>query len=168
MSSVKIGMYDAKRSGSVFVMPAQEVFSLKGYRILLVEDNLVNQRVLRKQLEKIDAVVDVAGDGLEALEKIEKSVWREGEESLDIVLMDLEMPVMGGLECVQKIRELQSSGKIEGHLPVIVVSANARTEQIEEAEKSGSDDFVSKPFRIGELVPKISRLVAVPGSRGSS
>lgn len=123
--------------------------------------------MLRKQLEKIDAVVDVAGDGVEALKKIEETMWRKGNASLDVVLMDLEMPIMGGLECVGKIRAMEQAGEMQGHLPVIVVSANARSKQVEEAEESGSDDFVSKPFRIGELVPKIVSLVKTPmGSPG--
>jgi CheY-like chemotaxis protein len=148
---------------TVFIRTAHETpFSLKGYRVLLVEDNLVNQRVLRKQLEKIEAVVDVAGDGVEALGKIKESVWQGGDHDLEVVLLDLEMPVMGGLECVERIREMEKNGTIKGHLPVIVVSANARGEQIEQARLSGSDDFVSKPFRIGELVPKIVELVKNP------
>lgn len=66
---------------------------------------------------------------------------------------------MGGLECVTNIRELQRTGQIRSHLPIIAVSANARPEQVKQAMDTGMDDAISKPFRIPELVPKIDHLV---------
>jgi signal transduction histidine kinase/CheY-like chemotaxis protein len=113
----------------------------KVFHILVVEDNLVNQKVVTKQLRKSGHVVSVANHGEEALEFIRRSVfWDEynefdagrgmGRERLEIVLMDLEMPVMDGLTCVRRIRELQLSGRIRGHVPVIAVTANARKDQI--------------------------------------
>jgi CheY-like chemotaxis protein len=127
-----------------------------------VEDNDVNQKVFRKQLERLQCHVTVAGHGVEALNILGETKWFKGNENgkeLDVLLMDLEMPVMGGLECLRRIREMEARGEIIGHVPSIVVSANARRKQVEQAEKAGTDDFISKPFRINELVPKMVRLV---------
>lgn len=78
---------------------------------------------------------------------------------LSVVLMDLEMPVLGGLETVKRIRSLQSEGSIISHVPVIAVTANARSEQIAVAIDHGMDSVVTKPFRIPELVPQMEDLV---------
>lgn len=103
------------------------------FRILLVEDNLVNQKVLSKQLTKAGCEVHVANHGVEALEFLKKTnLWKDNTEgpALDIVLMDLEMPVMDGLTCARRIRELQVEGTLKKHVPLIAVTANARKEQI--------------------------------------
>jgi len=126
----------------------------EGFHILVVEDNLVNQKVVSKQLRKEGHVVSVANHGEEALDFIRRSeFWDEidppsaGEvdgnknenetkengdsgERLNVILMDLEMPVMDGITCVKRIRELQIEGKIKRHVPVIAVTANARKDQI--------------------------------------
>ena len=67
---------------------------------------------------------------------------------------------MDGLTCVRRIREMQQERVVRGHIPVIAVTANARSEQIATLLAAGMDDVVSKPFRIGELVPKIEELNA--------
>jgi len=116
--------------------------------ILVVEDNLVNQKVVSKQLRKEGHVVSVANHGEEALDFIRKSkFWHtistgedgEGKKgvSLSVVLMDLEMPVMDGITCVRTIRDLQGRGKITGHVPVIAVTANARKDQILRSLEAG-------------------------------
>ena len=84
---------------------------------------------------------------------------------LSIVLLDLEMPTMDGLTCIRHIREKQLSGEILGHVPVIAVTANARSEQINSAIAAGMDEVVTKPFRIPELVPQMRRLVSEVLSR---
>ncbi|EMD00575.1 hypothetical protein BAUCODRAFT_61546 [Baudoinia panamericana UAMH 10762] len=133
------------------------------YNILVVEDNLVNQKVLRKQLEKLGHHVEVASHGGEALSYLKTTSRWSGNTSsgmhVSVVLMDIEMPVMDGITCARRIREAQSRGEIKGHLPIIAVSANARYEQMDQAIASGMDDAISKPFRITELIPKIERLV---------
>lgn len=79
--------------------------------------------------------------------------------------MDKEMPVMDGLQCTSTIRELEKNGMLRGHVPIIAVTANARSEQIATLLAAGMDDVVSKPFRIGELIPKIEELAEkYPGS----
>ncbi|ESZ97238.1 putative histidine kinase M3YPp [Sclerotinia borealis F-4128] len=131
--------------------------------ILIVEDNIVNQKVLSKQLRTAGCIVSVANHGLEALEFLEKSTFSttlpEGVPGIpcNILLMDLEMPVMDGLTCVQQIRQWEMEGKVKGRVPVIAVTANARSEQIARAKEAGMDSVVTKPFRIGELLPEMDR-----------
>ncbi|KAI9739015.1 MAG: hypothetical protein M1818_005329 [Claussenomyces sp. TS43310] len=143
--------------------------------ILIVEDNLVNQRVLCKQLQKIGCTVDVACHGEEALAHLEKTAFWEGKhetgEELSVILMDLEMPVMDGLTCVKEIRSLEAVGKLTGHIPVVAVTANVRSEQLTIAKEAGmasipsfratlSDDVLSKPFRIPDLIVQVCRLLS--------
>lgn len=110
-------------------------------RVLIVEDNLVNQRVLQQQLRKLGYTVDAANHGEEALDHLKQSVYWQGREkdgtTISVVLMDVEMPVMDGLTCARKIRELQQSGNLVRHVPIIAVTANARVEQIDTALQAG-------------------------------
>jgi CheY-like chemotaxis protein len=69
--------------------------------------------------------------------------------------MDIEMPVMNGIEAAKRIREYEKSGALLSHIPIIAITANARLEQITVAKDAGMDDVVSKPFRIPELLAKI-------------
>jgi CheY-like chemotaxis protein len=120
----------------------------------------------------------VANHGLECLNFISQSSYSSEPSTpelevpedfsptpLSIVLLDLEMPTMDGLTCIRHIREKQSSGEILGHVPVIAVTANARSEQINSAIAAGMDEVVTKPFRIPELVPQMRKLVSEVLSR---
>lgn len=144
----------------------------EGFHVLLVEDNLINQKVLAKQLQKAKCTVTVANHGVECLEILEQSTrWREqtlgGSQSkgnsprisVDIVLMDIEMPVMNGLVCTSQIRKLQQDGAIVGHLPIMATTANGRQEQKEQAFTSGVDSVLVKPFTIDQLLTKVWELV---------
>ncbi|KAF2170084.1 hypothetical protein M409DRAFT_64452 [Zasmidium cellare ATCC 36951] len=134
-------------------------------KVLIVEDNLVNQKVLQKQLKNNGTVVHLANHGGEALEKIMQSTyWRDSKGpgprlELGVVLMDQEMPVMDGLTASRRIREFEAEGKLTGHVPIIAVTANARPEQIQTALDAGMDAVVAKPFRIPDLLPKIEELM---------
>jgi CheY-like chemotaxis protein len=141
--------------------------------ILIVEDNAVNQKVLRQQLSKQGYTVAVADNGLDCLSHLQNTKhWRASSSlpspslpststlpTISLILMDIEMPKMDGLTATREIRTWEHAGRLTGHIPVIAVSANARQEQRELAIKAGMDDSVAKPFRIAELVPKIERLV---------
>ncbi|KAF9869623.1 hsp90-like protein [Colletotrichum karsti] len=132
--------------------------------VLIVEDNIVNQRVLQKQLKNCGNNTHVANHGGEALDQLKRSRFWSGNEAqgfdLSVILMDLEMPVMDGMTCAKRIRELEREGTLISHIPIIAVTAYARPEQIESAKAAGIDDVISKPFRIPELIPKIQELVA--------
>ncbi|PHH73226.1 hypothetical protein CDD82_5601 [Ophiocordyceps australis] len=133
------------------------------FDVLIVEDNIVNQKVLQRQLRNCGNNTFVANHGREALQTLEKSRFWAGQEAngvdISVILMDLEMPVMDGMTCAKKIRELERQGVIVKHIPIIAVTAYARPEQIENAKAAGIDDVISKPFRIPELIPKIEELV---------
>ncbi|KAF2690986.1 aerobic respiration control sensor protein arcB [Lentithecium fluviatile CBS 122367] len=124
--------------------------------ILIVEDNLVNQRVLSKQLQKAGCTIYTADNGLLALDHLATTCFQTPTGTkLSVILMDLEMPEMDGLTSVGRIREMEASGTLKGHVPVIAVTANVRDEQINTALQSGMDDVLKKPFRIAELLAKV-------------
>ncbi|KAL2062576.1 hypothetical protein VTL71DRAFT_5648 [Oculimacula yallundae] len=134
------------------------------YNILVVEDNLVNQKVVMKQLRKAGHHVTVANHGEEALEFIRKSeFWREQDsasaQELDVVLMDLEMPIMDGITAVKRIRKLQTEGSIVRHIPVIAVTANARKDQISLSLDAGMDDVITKPYRLTDMLEHMETLL---------
>ncbi|KAI0397417.1 histidine kinase [Xylariaceae sp. FL0594] len=133
------------------------------FDVLIVEDNLVNQKVLQRSLRNVGNNTKVANHGGEALEVLKESRYWQGNEAsgddISVILMDLEMPVMDGMTCARKIRELERDGTITSHIPIIAVTAYARPEQIEDAKAAGVDDVISKPFRIPELIPRIEQLV---------
>jgi CheY-like chemotaxis protein len=110
-------------------------------RVLIVEDNLVNQRVLQKQLRNLGFMTELANHGGEALEFLKTTRFWSGLEKdgteLAVILMDLEMPVMDGLTCARTIRDFEADGTIVKHVPIIAVTANARLEQIETAISAG-------------------------------
>lgn len=132
-------------------------------KILIVEDNLVNQKVLQKSLKNQGFMTELANHGGEALEVLKMSNYWSGREKdgieLAVILMDLEMPIMDGLTCTRKIRDYEADGTIVKHVPIIAVTANARLEQIDTALAAGMDNVVSKPFQIPQLIPKIYELV---------
>ena len=104
------------------------------------------EKVLAKQLQKAGCIVHVANHGQEALDFLQRSnLWRDhpGGEHVDVVLMDLEMPVMDGLTCARRIRELQGQSALIRHVPVIAVTANARKEQVETAMAAGMVGYLS-------------------------
>ncbi|CAD0092960.1 unnamed protein product [Aureobasidium mustum] len=150
------------RSGS-----AQTSFSSETAQIhvLVAEDNQVNQKVLKRQLTNKGYVVWTADNGQEAVDFLRQTrYWnkpdkQQGQEKdLHVILMDTEMPIMDGLTAAKEIREMQRSGELKGHVPILSVSANARPEQTSMAIAAGMDDSISKPFRIADLTPKIDRL----------
>ena len=106
-------------------------------KILIVEDNLVNQKVLSKQLRNMGCVVHVANHGGECLDRLRESTFWKGNRrdglEISVILMDQEMPVMDGLTCTKEIRKLEEKGDVVSHVPIIAVTANARSEQIDMA-----------------------------------
>ncbi|BEJ11189.1 hypothetical protein CspHIS471_0106110 [Cutaneotrichosporon sp. HIS471] len=126
-------------------------------RLLVVEDNVINQTVLKRQLVKVGFVCDTANDGQEALVRIHEAnrVSRHtGRPGYDVVLMDLEMPVMDGLTTIRHIRDAEARGILRPQL-VLALTGNARQGQIDQALAAGMDDVVIKPYRLPALIAKI-------------
>ncbi len=121
-------------------------------RILLVEDNPVNQLVAKGMLAKLGCRVEVATQGAEALEWLER-------EDFDLVLMDCNMPVMDGYEASRRIRQ---SGRWP-QLPIVALTANAMPEERERCRAAGMSDYLAKPFRREELLALIDHWVPLSG-----
>ncbi len=105
-----------------------------GLRVLVVEDDLLNQEVAREYLADIQAQCDVAGDGRIAVERV-------SAQRYDVILMDMQMPHMDGLEATRRIRELEHGRQV----PIIAMTANAFSENRQQCLDAGMDDFLSKP-----------------------
>jgi CheY-like chemotaxis protein len=119
--------------------------------ILLVEDNIINQRILSRKLQSLGFSVTEANNGREALDAVKK-------DHFDCILMDQAMPVMDGNSATKAIRELEKERSGQ-HTPVLGVTANVRAEQQEEMLQSGMDDVIHKPYKMDELTDKIEQLV---------
>ena len=126
-------------------------------RVLLVEDNEVNLKLAVRLLEKHQHTVAVANDGQQALDELD----RAGRDAFDLILMDVQMPVMGGFEATACIREREKT--TGGHIPIIAMTANAMKGDREECLKSGMDDYISKPLdirRLADLLDEWARRIA--------
>jgi CheY-like chemotaxis protein len=121
---------------------------MKDIKILLVEDNLINQRIILLTLKSLVNCIDTASNGKEALDKF-------GTANYDIILLDIQMPVMSGLLAAEKIRALEAS--TSSHVPIIAITANAMLGDKEKCIASGIDDYISKPFQPSALIEKISK-----------
>jgi len=124
---------------------------LKDVNLLLVEDNLINQKIVLLSLRKLVRNIDVANNGKEALDKF-------GTSKYDLILMDIQMPVMDGIIATKKIREIESG--INSFTPIIAITANALSGDREICLAAGANEYISKPFQIDILIQKIKELVA--------
>lgn len=110
-------------------------------KVLVVEDNEVNQMVIKGMLAKLGFSYDLAKDGQEALDRMT-------ETSYAMILMDCQMPVMDGYEATVKIRARESA---DYHIPIIALTAHAFNEESEKCHSVGMDDFLSKPISVDSL-----------------
>ena len=113
-----------------------------GTRVLLVEDNLVNIKLGLGLLKKIGCEVTLAENGRQALDVFAR-------ESFDLVFMDIQMPVMGGLEVTRHIREMEKASG--GHVPIVAMTARAMKKDRDECLRSGMDGYLAKPIRAAEV-----------------
>jgi CheY-like chemotaxis protein/HPt (histidine-containing phosphotransfer) domain-containing protein len=123
---------------------------LSGLRVLIAEDNPVNQQVLLRQAQRLGIVADAVNNGQEVLDAL-------GERAYDAVLMDCQMPVMDGYTATRAIRSLEQEGATR--LPIVAVTANAMREDFDRCRDSGMDDFVAKPVTLAALANAIERAV---------
>ena len=123
---------------------------LKDLKILLVEDNLINQKITLLTLKPLVNSIDTASNGKDALDKF-------GTNNYDLILMDIQMPVMSGLLAAEKIRALEST--TSSHVPIIAITANAMIGDKEKCMSAGIDDYISKPFQPAALIDKIKKII---------
>ena len=116
--------------------------------ILLTEDNPVNQRVATRILERRGYRVTLANNGLEALSAL------EGHD-FDVVLMDIQMPEMGGFEATERIR--RNEHRLGTHMPIIAMTAHAMEGDRERCLAAGMDDYISKPVRAATLIEMVEK-----------
>ncbi|KAI8996817.1 hypothetical protein BDB01DRAFT_901308 [Pilobolus umbonatus] len=118
--------------------------------VLLAEDNDVNQRLAVRILEKFGHHVKVVSNGKLAVEAYESQIF-------DLILMDVQMPVMGGFEATQRIREIESSSNSNTRIPIIALTAHAMIGDREKCLQAGMDEYVTKPLRFPELIAAIKK-----------
>ena len=125
--------------------------SFQGVSVLLAEDNLVNQKLTVRMLERRGITVEVANNGKEAVDLFLR-------QSFDLILMDMQMPGMDGLQATVKIRILEK--KTDGHIPIIALTANAMAGDRERCLAAGMDDYLSKPIKPQKLYEMIEKCLA--------
>ncbi len=129
--------------------------SLNDANILLVEDNLINQKIVILSLKGMVKNIDLASNGKEALDKF-------GTSKYDIILMDIQMPVMDGIIATKKIREIESTTNTQ--TPIIAITANALAGDRENCLAVGMNDYISKPFQVDILIQKMRLLLTKKAS----
>ncbi len=146
--------------------PSPERTEKRRMHILVAEDNIVNQRLARRLLEHQGYHVDVAGSGRQAIQMLE-------QDTFDLVLMDIQMPELDGLQTTEYIRHRErGSGK---RLPIVAITAQAADSDRQKCLASGMDGFMTKPVRVAELISTIQSVMpggnamsADPNNAGSS
>jgi two-component system, sensor histidine kinase len=141
--------FQVRLKKAMLAPPKKKEFNpnLEGARILLVEDNKVNQFLANALLKSWNAIVDISEDG-------EDAVNRMKNEAYDLVLMDLQMPIMDGFEATRCIRQ-----ELQSKIPIIGLSANALNGERERSLETGMDDYITKPFQPEALYEKIHGFV---------
>ncbi len=124
--------------------------SLKNTTLLLVEDNAINQKIVLLSLNSQVKQIDVANNGKEALDMF-------GTKKYDLILMDIQMPVMDGITATKKIREIESTSEMR--VPIIAITANALAGDRDNCLAAGVDDYISKPFHVDDVIKKILLLI---------
>jgi len=120
-------------------------------KILLAEDNVINQKVAILNLQKLGHSVIVVPDGIQAVERFVM-------EFPDVIFMDVHMPVMDGVEATRKIREWETENKITNRVPIVAMTANILKSDKDLFVASGMDDYLGKPFNVSELVRLFDRI----------
>jgi two-component system sensor histidine kinase/response regulator len=134
--------------------PGADANALAGLRVLLVEDHLINQEIAVRMLSSRGAVIEVASDGQAGLERLQAA----GPTAYDLVLMDLQMPVMDGLTATRRLREMPGFDR----LPVVAMTAHALAEEKAQCLAAGMQGHIAKPLNMGRLVRELQRYLPAP------
>ena len=116
-----------------------------GRRVLIVDDNAINRKVESMMLKKLQFEIETAANGAEAIEKV-------GEQAFDVILMDIQMPVLGGLEASRRLR------KSGCRTPIVAISANAFEDDVQLSREAGMDGHIAKPLNQRKLADELKRL----------
>jgi len=114
-------------------------------KILVVEDNIINQKLIKNILERMGLEVEIANNGLEAFNK------RKENKKYDLIFMDIQMPVMNGVEATHEILNYEKEENLE-HIPIVALTANALKGDRERFLEEGLDEYISKPINMSELI----------------
>jgi CheY-like chemotaxis protein len=123
-------------------------------RVLVVEDNLINQKIAGHMLHKSGCEAEMVSNGREALDALQASTY-------DLVLMDLQMPVLDGFQATAELRRRENGG---AHIPVVAMTANAMNGDRERCLAAGMDDYIAKPVRFHDLVALLDRILGTGGA----
>ncbi|KAJ1307032.1 hypothetical protein OPQ81_008011 [Rhizoctonia solani] len=144
--------------------PLPETPNLQNSRplhVLITEDNKINQTVLARQMKRAGFTYALASNGLEAIQAIDKADSQveasndSDSQKFDVVLMDLEMPVLDGFAATREIRRREATGNLKTRSFIIALTGNARLEQVQSARDAGVDDVMIKPYQIDTLISKM-------------
>lgn len=149
--TVVVQAVDEKETSTIAPTTALE-FTLQGKRILVVEDNHLNQHVIKALLLRLKAEVTVVENGQQAVELV------KADSSFDLILMDVYMPVMNGIDATIAIRQLPG---VSGRLPIVALTACALQEDEQACRKAGMDDFLTKPVNLPLLQSTLGRLLMI-------
>jgi len=165
----KIGIHSEEGKGAIFYFDAefgvsQQDFSIadsqkmeeslnegKILKILLAEDNVINQKVAILNLEKLGHSVITVESGTQAIEKFIS-------DSPDVIFMDIQMPEMDGVEATKRIRELEKKNEVSFRVPIVAMTANTLKSDKEIFMASGMDDYLTKPFNVSDLIRVLNRV----------
>ncbi len=141
----------APAAGSVLA----EEYTPQNRRVLVVEDNITNQKVVLAVLKKLGYQADVAHNGLEAVQAF-------SQHSYNMILMDVAMPEMDGLEATRRIRNLERLESGDPHIPIIAMTAHAMSDDRARCLAAGMDDYITKPIRLPDFVALVSQWSGSP------
>ena len=149
LNKTEVIRQETESTETLLLEPRQKI-RLENASILLVEDNAINQKIVILSLKNFVKNIDVALNGKEALNKF-------GSSRYDLILMDIQMPVMNGIIATKKIRELEASTNTQ--IPIIAITANALSGDKEVCLAAGMNDYISKPFQVDIILNKMKDLL---------
>ena len=125
---------------------------IKNLKILLAEDNWINQRIAVLTFRQMGISIDIASNGQETLDMYRQNKY-------DLIMMDLQMPVMDGLEATRHIRTFEKETESPHHVYIVALTANAISEMKKDCTMAGMDDFMEKPFQESDLRILLSKKI---------
>ena len=143
---------DDTTSGDALEKEADDTI-LEGKKILVVDDQAVNRVIVKEMLSRYGVIVDEAEDGNDAIRKIESA-----DDRYDIILMDVQMPVMNGYEATKRIREMEDLSKASS--PIFAMTADAFADDKVKAQESGMNEHIAKPIDIRNTVKLIKKYLS--------